>query len=373
MRMKAVALLAILLASFIIISRVHFIFPYLYSWDSVQFALSIHEFDVTKHQPHPPGYILYSGLLRIVNSFMNDPNRTIIAINIVASLIASFFVALLVFELIPSSTPSIKLLLACAASALYATNPINWFYGSVAEIYPLEGCLVGIAVYLFLIALRRSEIVPWIAIFLGVVGGIRLTTELFLLPAYFYLLLRTTIRSKIISLICISITNLVWFIPLIYLSHGLSSYFHVVFNQFGREPSRTAGFHVDVFSDIVTAFVQTITLPILLFAIYGIKKMTRNANLDVVMLAIIPAFLFFLFMHYTKRGYLFVLLPSLIVLSTYLLHLALQESKWQIVVLSCAIVFDIFTCSGTDVKGNKTALDHESNPRIDLSQPSPQE
>ena len=33
-------------------------FPGLHEWDSVQFAMSIREFNVWKHQPHPPGYRL---------------------------------------------------------------------------------------------------------------------------------------------------------------------------------------------------------------------------------------------------------------------------------------------------------------------------
>ena len=34
----------------------------LYNWDAVQFALALGEYDVVKHQPHPPGYILYVAL-----------------------------------------------------------------------------------------------------------------------------------------------------------------------------------------------------------------------------------------------------------------------------------------------------------------------
>ena len=39
----------------------------LYNWDAVQFALALREFDVAKHQPHPPGYLLYVGLGRLLN------------------------------------------------------------------------------------------------------------------------------------------------------------------------------------------------------------------------------------------------------------------------------------------------------------------
>ncbi len=38
----------------------------LYNWDAVQFALALGEYDVVKHQPHPPGYILYVALARLV-------------------------------------------------------------------------------------------------------------------------------------------------------------------------------------------------------------------------------------------------------------------------------------------------------------------
>jgi len=45
----------------------------LYNWDAVQFALALREFDVAKHQPHPPGYLLYVGLGRLFNASLGDP------------------------------------------------------------------------------------------------------------------------------------------------------------------------------------------------------------------------------------------------------------------------------------------------------------
>ncbi len=341
MKAKLLTAFVILLVAFIISSRVHFSFPFLYSWDSVQFALSIKEFDVIKHQPHPPGYILYSALLRIVNPLVNDPNRTMIGINIVCSLIACLFLALLVFELLPNLSRNVRLFLACGAAALYATNPIHWFYGSLAEIYALEGCMVAVAVYLLLIAIRRPLLIPWLGIVLGIVGGIRLTTEVFLLPAYIYVFLRANRNQKIISLICILVSNLVWFVPLIYLSHGLKSYLHAVFNQLGREPERTAGLHLVVLSDIFTALIQTITIPILLFSLRGMKKFKLDQRLDVVILSIIPALLFFVFMHYTKRGYLLVIIPTVIAFSMYLLQNAAQKFAILFSVLALSVLTNL--------------------------------
>ena len=39
----------------------------LYNWDAVQFALALREWDNSKHQPHPPRYILYVGMGRLLN------------------------------------------------------------------------------------------------------------------------------------------------------------------------------------------------------------------------------------------------------------------------------------------------------------------
>ena len=40
---------------------IHLIYraPYLEDWDSVQFALGLHQYSVILHQPHPPGYPIY--------------------------------------------------------------------------------------------------------------------------------------------------------------------------------------------------------------------------------------------------------------------------------------------------------------------------
>src|SRR5437879_12339700 len=56
-----------------VLSRLPFRARMLYNWDAVQFALALREYDVSKHQPHPPGYILYVGLGRIVNAWLGDP------------------------------------------------------------------------------------------------------------------------------------------------------------------------------------------------------------------------------------------------------------------------------------------------------------
>ena len=55
------------------------------SWDAVQFALALREYDVVKHQPHPPGYILYVAAARAVDALVGDPTESLTWLAIVAS------------------------------------------------------------------------------------------------------------------------------------------------------------------------------------------------------------------------------------------------------------------------------------------------
>jgi hypothetical protein len=76
---------AALLALATWLSRLPFVGEVLYHWDSLNFAFSLERFDVAASQPHVPGYLLYVGLIRLVNLAFDNPQRTMVAISIAAS------------------------------------------------------------------------------------------------------------------------------------------------------------------------------------------------------------------------------------------------------------------------------------------------
>src|SRR2546421_12700196 len=84
------------LAVLTVLSRLPYRARMLYNWDAVQFALALREYDVVKHQPHPPGYILYVGLGRIVNAWLHDPTAAYVLLAVVCSGLNSFYVYLVV-------------------------------------------------------------------------------------------------------------------------------------------------------------------------------------------------------------------------------------------------------------------------------------
>ncbi|HDY69536.1 MAG TPA: hypothetical protein ENH54_01205, partial [Actinobacteria bacterium] len=68
-----------------LLSRIPFRVSFLYSWDSVLYTRAIQHFDVSVHQPQPPGYIFYVGLVWLANRLLGDPNAAMIWISVFAS------------------------------------------------------------------------------------------------------------------------------------------------------------------------------------------------------------------------------------------------------------------------------------------------
>src|SRR5262247_3191429 len=103
----------------------------LYNWDAVQFALALREFDVAKHQPHPPGYLLYVLLGRLLNAWFGDPTFAYVGLAMLFSAGTTFVVFWLGKRLYDRAV-------ATAAALLLAVSPLFWFYGSVGLTYAGE-------------------------------------------------------------------------------------------------------------------------------------------------------------------------------------------------------------------------------------------
>jgi len=122
----------------------------------VQFALALREYDVLKHQPHPPGYILYVVLGRIVNAWLDDPTASYVALAVAFSGLTTFVVYLLARTVYDRTT-------AIVAASLLAVSPLFWFYGSVGLTYAGEALGASTVAYFAFRALRGSRTDAWLA------------------------------------------------------------------------------------------------------------------------------------------------------------------------------------------------------------------
>ncbi|HSE41308.1 MAG TPA: DUF2723 domain-containing protein [Acidobacteriota bacterium] len=192
--------------------------------------------------------------------------------NIAATILGCFFIYLVVYELTDGIDKNRKCLFAVATAAIYATNPIVWFYGCVSEIYAVESFLVASLIYLLVLSKKRRSLLPLTSIMFGLAGGVRLTTELFLLPAYLLVLWGSNKRILITSLLCFVVSNLLWFIPVVYFSDGLVIYLNALFSQGTRESEITAGFDSENVLEIFLLLIQAVTIPVLVMLLSRFRK-----------------------------------------------------------------------------------------------------
>ena len=217
--------IALLLCLLGIITRIPFRSQILHHWDSVNFALALDHFDVRLHQPHPPGtFVIYILLGRLVNEFLHDPNRALVWLSVILSGLGVASLYLLGEVLFNRKV-------ALISALLVLTSPLVWFHGEVALSYMLEFFWVPLVVYFCYKMETRSTWALFIsALLLGLAGGIRPNTPVFLLPLWILAVLyhRYSWKKILLALVVMGIGGLTWIVPMVAWSGGLKEYIEIM-------------------------------------------------------------------------------------------------------------------------------------------------
>lgn len=309
-----IVILAIL-SILVLVTRLPFTSKYLFEWDSVNFALGFENYNIIWHQPQPPGYILYVGLGRVLNMLFHDANATMIFISIVSSILTVILVYFLAKQLFSRK-------IAVIASIILIFNPIFWFYGEVATIYPCEAFLATLIVYLSYNVLKGNDkyLYPAVAV-LGIAGGFREDLIIFMLPLVLFCLLYPNRSPKRIikAFLVLVISILIWFVPTILLAGGLNSFilanghfgdsFHNTSSLFGASISMQLLMDLCLFAWLILGFGIIGGLLTLIFIIFNRKnildqKFLMNPKFIVLALWIIPYLIFQILVPLSKPGYI---------------------------------------------------------------------
>jgi transmembrane protein TMEM260 (protein O-mannosyltransferase) len=369
-RSRLLVFLACVVSLFVFFSRFLLRSPYLYTWDSVNYALSLEHFDIGLHQPHPPGYLLYSFSLRVLNWLIGDANLTMILFNIAATIGACIFMMLLVLELArprgnetaPEQASGREMWMAAGAAMIYATNPISWFYGSIAEIYAVDGFFSMCICYFVIASFRRPKFLIHASIMLAIAGGFRPTTEVFLFPLYLFGFVRKDRKTILISVVLLILLNAAWIYALLSLSGGWDSYMQKIVFQSTRSAKKTSILSgetpqrgADIYS-IPLLVLQAMTAPLFFALLFHLRRIRISRLQLLLLVVIIPALLFFFFVHFAKDGYLLLVTPPVIALSAVLLSQIYQSrvALISIIVAACLMNVLIFLYAPSNAqKGDK--------------------
>ena len=280
----------------------------LYSYDSGNIALAVEDYNISEERPHLPGYFLYVQSLRLINNFTGNTQQSIIILMSVFSALGS---GLLYLLLCRYYNRKISLLI----SLLFITNPLVWFFGSIAEIYSFD---LFFSLILVLSGMSRKYIFL-MPVILAAGMGFRPSSGLILLPLFFWFLIKYIKETKNYRILLISnllglLVLLAWVLPMLNSCGGFLSFIKLIRLQNPVPP-------VSVLRNTLQLLTMGIwmIIPLVLLALMNLfkrEKLNITANLKTLtLLILVPALLIFIFVHYA-RGYLLITIPAMALLTT---------------------------------------------------------
>jgi len=152
--------------------------PQLYSFDSVNLALALRDFDPTRNQPQPPGYPLFVVEARLFHYWIGSPETTFFVLRILVTAI-SLAVLFLVGRLLFSAR------VGWIAAALFLMNPVLWFSGLTSALRPHLALLTLLVAYFCWRAMDgKGRYFYAASLALGLGGGFRPELSVVLLPLW---------------------------------------------------------------------------------------------------------------------------------------------------------------------------------------------
>ena len=290
----------------------------LYNWDAVQFALALHEFDIAKHQPHPPGYLLYVALGRLLNASLGDPTLAYVALAMLFSAGTTFVLYSLARRLYDRPT-------ALIAASLLAVSPLFWFYGSVGLTYAGEAFAASVVAWFAYGALTgHVSSLYWGALALGLTGGMRQSVLLLLLPLWLgsaLLGIRSRRRVAIAGAILLA-TVLAWLLPMLWLTGGPAAYVGASTQLYGSMllPTSVLGGSLEITLAqarylLESTLVGLGPLGLVALALPAYARRMGWSRPEWFLLGwIVPPIIFYMLIHFGQAGYVLTFLPALVIL-----------------------------------------------------------
>ncbi len=301
-------------------SRWPFASRMLYAWDSANFALALSYYNVGFHQPHPPGYPLYVGLASLLNLWLQDPNSSYVLISILTSAGAVGALFLL-------GTAMYGPWVGLGSATILAATVGFWGYGEVAYPYTslsFFGTLVALLCYLLWRGHRSVAILCGLV--LGIAGGFRQDTLLFLGPLWLVSVWQAGIPRLILSALVLGLAVASWLMPAVLLSGGWDAFQKAS----GAQTNYVLSTYSVPYAGLGALRRNAETLLLFLKQMFGLsglvtlyalgrfltfKSLVADRRLPFLLLWFLPPLAVYLVIHIGDPGYVLSLLPPLCIVT----------------------------------------------------------
>ena len=227
-----IALLTLLICC--LVSRILTTIYYIEDTDSLRFALSITDYDITKLQPHFPGYPVYCFLAKTLYFFTKSFAVSFSILGGIAVFCIIYFL-LKILEINPQSLPGLLL------SGIVFFNPLLWLMSN-RYMPDLFGLALAISSFYFLSVDKKHKNILLGFLFTGLLAGVRLSYLPILIVPFFYNFFKNKNKLYLVSIF--SLGCIIWLIPLAWIT-GID-------NLINAAAKQTQGHFVDFGGTIIT-------------------------------------------------------------------------------------------------------------------------
>ncbi len=237
-----------------LVAHLPYLPPTLEDIDSVNFAMGVREFDIARHQPHPPGYPVFIALGKASTALLRRAEVagaearglaiwSALSGAALVGLIAMLFAALRQRgDAGGGGGPPASRRTETWATVLAVASPLFWFTAlrPLSDMTGLAGALAAQALLVSVINRWTGRHILLAGAFLGGLAiGIRSQTFLLTLPLLGLAIVaphpHLRIRDRVAAVAAAGLGVLAWGIPLIWASGGLSDYAAALGSQAGED------------------------------------------------------------------------------------------------------------------------------------------
>ncbi|MBS1817185.1 MAG: hypothetical protein JSU08_04590 [Acidobacteria bacterium] len=233
-------LIAGVLGAMFIALHLPFLPPTLEDLDSINFALGIRQYDVSQHQPHPPGYPLYILVAKLLHAVGLSEVHALSLIGVVAGGLALLALMKLFAALEPERRDSPFTWLAVL---VVAASPLFWFTAA-RPLSDMTGLAASLGVQALLASASGAAAVIVGAFLAAFAAGIRSQVVWLTLPmvvlAVWRLQRTERLGTAVRAFMAYAAGGLAWFVPLVIVSGGPAAYLKVFYSQGAEDLSGVA-------------------------------------------------------------------------------------------------------------------------------------
>jgi hypothetical protein len=332
----------------VLVTRVATAPEHLLHFDNVNFALSLEDFNPVRHQPQPPGYPLYVGVLRLLHVVFSDAWHVQLAAGILITTAAAVMLWMLARAMFDEHA-------ALLAIAIFVLTPTSWLSGITNQV---RLCLAlgsaGVALLAWWATLRADSPARLYATFvaLAISAGFRPELGMLLLPIVLWAWFRTghhlsrlVTGGLLAAAVCVS-----WIGVSAAESGGLSAFLTLV-QTYSRDQLRASSSAFGASSEQAwrTASQSLIWTALAVVSwIWAVPFVLRNrvdtGNALFLTIWLLPSLLFSTFVHATQADQVLASVPALCLIGGAVLSTLFQKPRvvWGAaagVALSNAVLF----------------------------------